>query len=87
MRKNNQKKKKFLHFLRNNDWKNLKNKNKLLIKTVQKKISVLSGATNLARKMSLVLCNVASGTGNDNNNNADNASDDSNPVTIYRYLF
>lgn len=59
---------------------------------MQKNNSVLLGATKLARKMSLVLCNVASGpngTGgnNDNNNNADNASDDSNTVTIYRYIF
>ncbi|KAL9705174.1 hypothetical protein quinque_008692 [Culex quinquefasciatus] len=34
--------------------------------------------------MSVVLCNVASATGNDNNNNNDNISEDSNPVTIYR---
>lgn len=40
--------------------------------------------------MSLVLCTTtrttANGpTGNDNNNNTDNISDDSNPVTIYRF--
>lgn len=40
--------------------------------------------------MSLVLCTTttttANGpTGNDNNNNTDNISDESNPVTIYRF--
>uniref|UniRef100_A0A182NNS3 NADP-dependent oxidoreductase domain-containing protein n=1 Tax=Anopheles dirus TaxID=7168 RepID=A0A182NNS3_9DIPT len=34
--------------------------------------------------MSIVLCNVASKTNNDNNVNNDNISEDSNPVTIYR---
>lgn len=58
-----------------------------LFKTVQKKShSLLAGATNIARRMSLVLCNVATPTGgnNDNNNNTDNASEESNSVTIYR---
>lgn len=42
--------------------------------------------------MSLVLCNLTTSTGqpptsgNDNNNNTDNTSEDSNPVTIYRYI-
>lgn len=38
--------------------------------------------------MSLVLCTTTTAngpTGNDNNNNTDNISDDSNPVTIYRF--